>query len=75
MYNNNVLHYYRIKELCINLVIETSLYYDELSEKYQTFISLSPRESCLSCCKLTSHTETNCETLGFNYDHHMLHCI
>jgi hypothetical protein len=28
--------YYRIKELCIKLVIETSLYYDARSEKHQT---------------------------------------
>ena len=29
------IYCYRIKELCINLVIETSLYYDARSEKHQ----------------------------------------
>ena len=30
------IHCYRIKELCIKLVIETGLYYDARSEKHQT---------------------------------------
>jgi hypothetical protein len=29
------MYYHRIKELCITLVIETSLYYDARSEKHQ----------------------------------------
>jgi hypothetical protein len=29
------IYYYRIKELCIKLVIETSLFYDAQSEKHQ----------------------------------------
>jgi hypothetical protein len=31
---------YRIKELCIKLVIETSLYYDARSEKYQIIMQI-----------------------------------
>ena len=31
--DHNVIYYYRIKELCIKLVIETILYYDARSEK------------------------------------------
>jgi len=31
-----IIYCYRIKELCIKLVIETSLYYDARSEKHQT---------------------------------------
>jgi hypothetical protein len=30
--------YYRIKELCIKLVIKTSLYYDAQSEKHHIFL-------------------------------------
>jgi hypothetical protein len=32
--------YYRIKELCIKLVIKTSLYYDARSEKHHIFLPL-----------------------------------
>ena len=31
-------YYYRVKELCIKLVIETSLYHDARSEKYQIML-------------------------------------
>ena len=34
---------YRIKELCIKLVIETYLYYDARSENYQTVLMSAPR--------------------------------
>jgi hypothetical protein len=32
--------YYRIKELCIKLVIKTSIYYDAQSEKHHIFLPL-----------------------------------
>ena len=34
---NELIYCYRIKELCIKLVIKTSLYYDARSEKHQIF--------------------------------------
>jgi hypothetical protein len=36
------MYYYKIKELCIKLVIETSLYYDAQSEKHQITLSQFP---------------------------------
>jgi len=36
----NVIYYYRINKLCINLVIETSLQYDARSEKHQITVIL-----------------------------------
>jgi hypothetical protein len=38
----NVTYYSRIKELCIKLVIETSLYYDAQSEKHQIYLINTP---------------------------------
>jgi hypothetical protein len=44
-----MLHYYRIKELCIKLVIETSVYHDAPSENNQIIFfmqSYSQGEGC-----------------------------
>jgi hypothetical protein len=49
--------YYRIKELCIKLVIKTSLYYDARSEKHQMSSKLNVIN--LWCIKLPAEMVDN----------------